>query len=207
MIDFEAAEELFGNLAELTDLPIYEPTPRLELARTLAVTSLHHGAAVRLLCGSELSIPAAACLRSQFEANVRAVWSMHCASEQMIERLSEPLSIENALLNQSIPLLSEMMGSLEKVPACLNLMIALNEFRDSSWKPLNSFVHSGTHAIHWTRYRAPESQLSQIFKASNGLMLLAFQTLAILTGASILQQDLFERTRAYPQLFNPLRNA
>lgn len=87
-------------------------------------------------------------------------------------------------------MLNTMLTDLEKSPSLKNLLIALHEFKSSSWLPLNSFVHSGIHTVHWTKHGAHPQLLENIFRISNGLALLAFQGIGILTGRVQLQSEI-----------------
>ncbi len=174
------------------------------LSATLAVSSLQFAAAVRVLCGSGLLLGASATLRSQFEAIIRSVWVLHRATENQVERLSADLSLEAQQASKNIPLVNDMIGELEKVPQLKNLLIALNEFKTSSWVPLNSFVHSGIHAVHWTKKGASPQLLDTVFRSSNGLTLISFQHLGILTGRPNVQFELFSAAASFSSILpNP----
>lgn len=192
-------------MADIVDLPLYEDSPRSVLSHTLAATSLHFAASLRTLCSNELTLGAAAMLRSQFEALVRSVWAMYRATDNQVDKLSSDLTIDSQQATKNIPLVNEMLRELEKFPQLQNLLVALKEFKDSSWRPLNSFVHSGIHAIYWTKNEAPPQLLSQIFRASNGLALLAFQTIAVLTGRPGLQSELTAVTASFSSSFPDYR--
>lgn len=204
-MDTTRAEELLSYLADVVDLPPFDESERLLLSRTLAITSLHFAASVRRLCESHLPLGAAAALRSQFEALVRGVWSFHRASEGQVEKLSSDLSLESQQATKNIPQVAEMLGELEKVPQLENLRVALREFKDSSWLPLNSFVHSGIHAVHWTRFDPPPALVEQMFRSSNGLAVLACQHLAILTGNPGLQREVLAVCAPYSSCLPPPR--
>lgn len=196
-MDTTRAEELLGHLADVVDFSPFERSDRLILSRTLAITSLHFAASVRHLCDSHLALGSAAVLRSQFEALLRGVWTLHCASDLQVEKLSSHLTTESQQATKNIPQAAEMIGAIEKLPHLANLLISLREFKDSSWLPLNSFVHSGTHAVHWTKFEPPQELLDQMFRSSNGLAVLAFQHLAILTGKPGLQRDVISVCAPY----------
>ncbi len=188
-MDTTRAEELLTHLADVVDHPPYDLSDRLLLSRTLAIASLHFAASVRRLCESHLALGAATALRSQFEAVVRGVWAFYRASDGQVQKLSSDLSVESQQAAKNIPQVAEMLGELEKAPQLANLVISLQEFKSSSWQPLNSFVHSGIHAIHWTKFEPPTELLDQVFLSSNALTILAFQHLAILTGQPGLQTE------------------
>lgn len=196
-MDFVRAEKLLEVLSSIVDYPLFDETPRIELSATLTISSLQFAAAVRVLCGESLLLGASATLRSQFEALVRSVWALHRATENQIERLSVDLNQETQQAGKNIPLANEMLIELEKKPQLKNLLIALNEFKSSSWLPLNSFVHSGIHAVHWTKHGAPSQLLETVFRASNGLSLIAFQGLGMLTGRPEAQSQVIAASAAF----------
>lgn len=199
-MDLSRAEKLQDALATIVDYPLGDESPKVTLSATLAVSSLQFAAAVRVLCGSGLLLGASATLRSQFEAFIRSVWVLHRATENQVERLSADLSLEAQQASKNIPLVNEMIGELEKVPQLKNLLVALNEFKTSSWVPLNSFVHSGIHAVHWTKKGASPQLLDTVFRSSNGLTLISFQHLGILTGRPNVQSELFSTAASFSSI-------
>lgn len=158
-MDFARTEELLGELSSIAGYPLCEESARVRLSATLAVTSMQFAAGVRVLCGESLVLPASGALRSQFEALVRAVWALHRATDNQIARLSADPNRETQQSSKNIPLANEMLSELEKFPQLANLLVALREFKDSSWIPLNSYVHAGIHAIHWTENPPPPKLL------------------------------------------------
>lgn len=200
-MDTTRADELLSHLFDVVNLPPYDESDRLLLSRTLAITSLHFAASVRSLREARLAVGAAAMLRSQFEGLVRGVWVLYCASDDQVERLSSLLSVESQQATKNMPQVTEMLGKLENQPQLANLLVALREFKDSSWLPLNSFVHSGIHAVHWTRFEPSAGLVDQVFRSSNGLAVLAYQHLAIITGQPGLQRDVIAACAAYSSCF------
>ncbi|WP_368166187.1 hypothetical protein [Aeromonas sp. R9-1] len=188
---------MFRELGKIVDYPLFNDSPKLTLSATLAVSSLQFSDAVRVLCASELMLGCNVAMRSQFEAFIRSVWVMYCANEYQVSRLSAELSQESQQACKNIPSVNQMMSDLEEVEHTKNLLVALNEFKSSSWLPLNSFVHSGIHAIHWTKNRVSPQFLDQIFRISNGLAILAFQHLGILTGKPGIQSELIAATACF----------
>ena len=203
-VDLERAEKLMSELVSLVDHPLYDDSPRIQLSATLAGSSLEFAAAVRLLCHEGLLLGANASLRSQFEALVRSVWALHRATDRQVARLMADLNEETQRAGKNVPLASEMLAELEKMPQLKNLLISLAEFKSSSWLPLNSFVHSGIHAIHWTKNDVPPQLFDRIFRASNGLALLAFQSIGILTGQINVQKELIAVTASFSSIL-PMR--
>ncbi|MBA2798476.1 hypothetical protein GIS01_08935 [Aeromonas veronii] len=147
--------------------------------------------AVRLLCSQGLILGVGTTLRSQYEALVRSVWVLYCATDLQIEKLDAVLNAESQQASKNIPTVNAMLGELDNIPQIENLLISLHEFKESSWLPLNSFVHSGIHAVFWTKYQAPPELIEQLFRISNGLNVLAFQEMGILTGIPNIQNEIF----------------
>lgn len=196
-MDLAQADKMFDALSEIIDHQLYDDSLRIVLSATLAASSLQFALATRSLCANELILGAATTLRSQFEALIRSVWALHRATETQVERLTAALNQESQQASKNIPLAHEMLTELEKLPQLANLIISLKEFKESSWLPLNSFVHSGIHAVHWTRNQASPKLLEQIFKASNGLSIIAFQSIGILTGRPGIQSEVLAATAAF----------
>lgn len=193
-MDLIRTEKLLDVLASIVDYPLFEDSARIRLSATLAVSSLQFAAAARVLCGEGLLLGASTTLRSQFEAIVRSTWVLYRATEHQVDRLSADLNQETQLAAKNIPSVNEMLIELEKLPQLKNLLIALLEFKSSSWLPLNSFVHSGIHAVHWTKHGAPPQLLENVFRASNGLSVLAFQGIGIMTGRPDVQSEIIAAT-------------
>jgi hypothetical protein len=197
MLAMDAAEEMLNRLADVVDLPMADDSSRLRVSRTLAITSLHFAASTRILCEEGLIVGAASVLRSQFESLLRGVWALHCASDHHIEVLESALTTESQQDAKRLPNAALMMVELVNLPNLENLMIALGEFKERSWAALNSFVHAGVHAVHWTRITPPLALIDQIFRMSNGLAVLAFQHLAVLAGKVELQGQVISTSLAY----------
>ena len=197
-IDIEKAHDFLDALEQVVDRPFFDNSEKLKLSVVLADSSLDFAFSVRVLCLNGQLLGASACLRSQFEALVRSVWIYHCANDDQVSRLStEVLSIETQQGAKNIPQAREMLADLEKLPNLLALTIALREFRDCAWLPLNSFVHSGIHAVHRTRFGAPPPLLQQTFRISNGFCMLAYNHLAVLTGAPGIQKEIMATTSRF----------
>lgn len=208
MIDVTRAEQLFGILAEVTDQPLYEDSARTELSATLAITALEIARSVRILCAADQLLGATVCLRSQFESLVRSVWTLHCASEHEIRRLStNSLTPETAQGAKNIPLAAQMLEDLEEIPSLKNLMVALNEFKASAWRPLNSFVHAGLHAVIHTKFGWPQDLVDQTFRMSNGLCLLAFTQIGLLNGTPGIQGEIIALAASFSSVLPKYRDS
>jgi hypothetical protein len=205
MMDLKRSEKLFDSLASIVDYPLFDNSTKFSLSKTLAISSLQFAAAGRILCSNELLLGASTTLRSQFEAIVRSVWVLHIATDSQIEHLSADLNQETQQACKNIPSVNEMLSELDKIAQLKNLLISLQEFKSSSWLPLNSFVHSGIHAVHWTKNDAPSQLIENIFRASNGLAILAFQNIGILTGRHNVQSELIAATASFSDILPKYR--
>ena len=197
-IDIERAHEYFGVLEEIIDHPFFDESEKLRLSVVLADTSLDFALSVRFLCVSEQLLGASTCLRSQFEALVRSVWIFHCATDNQVSRLNQSdLSLETQQGAKNIPQATGMLDDLEKLAHLRALTDALREFKDCAWQPLNSFVHSGIHAVHRTRFGSPPQLIDQTFRISNGFCMLAYNHLAVLTGRPGIQKEIMTATTKF----------
>ncbi|MFQ1783361.1 DUF6988 family protein [Aeromonas veronii] len=190
-MNFIKTDQLFARLSDVVDHPVYDTNSRKRLTLTLVISSMQFSNAVRLLCSQGLILGVGTTLRSQYEALVRSVWVLYCATDLQIEKLDAVLNAESQQASKNIPTVNAMLGELDKIPQIENLLISLHEFKESSWLPLNSFVHSGIHAVFWTKYQAPPELIEQLFRISNGLNVLAFQEMGILTGIPNIQNEIF----------------
>lgn len=207
MIDVTRAEQLFRILAEVTDQPLYDESARIELSATLANTALEIARSVRILCAADQLLGATVCLRSQFESLVRSVWTLHCASEKEIKRLSiNRLTSETAQGAKNIPLAAKMLEELEEIPSLWNLMVALNEFKGSAWRPLNSFVHAGLHAVVHTKFGWPPELVEQTFRMSNGLCVLAYTQIGLLNGTPGIQGEIIALAASFSSVLPTYRD-
>lgn len=190
-MNFIKTDQLFARLSDVVDHPVYDSDSRKRLALTLVISSMQFSNAVRLLCSQGLILGVGTTLRSQYEALVRSVWVLYCATDLQIEKLDAVLNAESQQASKNIPTVNAMLGELDNIPQIENLLISLHEFKESSWLPLNSFVHSGIHAVFWTKYQAPPELIEQLFRISNGLNVIAFQEMGILTGIPNIQNEIF----------------
>ncbi|PKH69925.1 hypothetical protein CXF96_08080 [Stenotrophomonas sp. Betaine-02u-21] len=198
MVDLGRADKLMDLLFDVVDEPLYDESPRLQLSATLAGTSLELARSVRVLCHADQLLGATVCLRSQFESLVRSVWALHCATDHQVDRLSiNELTAESVQGAKNLPLAAKMLEDIEQRPHLANLLIALNEFKSSAWHPLNSFVHAGLHAVIHTKFGWPEVLVDQTFRVSNGLCVLAFTHLGVLSGMPGIQSDVQASTATF----------
>lgn len=154
-------------------------TSRSRLSRALAKISFEHGSSVieLIACGKYTS--ATSLLRPQYEALVRSLWLHYCASDPVVARLSDESRLAT---NEKLPAVSEMLDALGR-SAPRSLVTSLIEFRDSSWKPLSSYIHGGIHPVRWTKTGFPDRILHQVLCTCDGLLVFAAVQLGELSGA------------------------
>jgi hypothetical protein len=153
-------------------------SPRTRLSRVLALIAFEHGSGLLELTRTAKYTSAIGLLRLQYEALVRSVWLLRCATEAEVQRLSDEARVGT---NQQLPAVVAMLDALNGV-APDSLVKGLVEFRDSSWKPLSSYVHGGIHAVRWTETGFPRPLLQQALKACDGLLVFTAMHLGVLSG-------------------------
>jgi hypothetical protein len=134
-----------------------------------------------------------AVLRLQYEALLRAAWLMFAATPAQIERLAKTLDLESEQAAKNLPGYLEMLNAVGKV-APDALAAPLAEFNQYSRYALNSFVHSGIHALHRVRHGYPLELALTVVRFSNAIMHFAYRLLATLSGS---QQRMDRVTRIY----------
>ena len=134
-----------------------------------------------------------AVLRLQYEALLRAAWLMFAATPAQIERLAKTLDLESEQAAKNLPGYLEMLNAVGKV-APEALAAPLAEFNQYSRHALNSFVHSGIHALHRVRHGYPLELALTVVRFSNAIMHFAYRLLATLSGS---QQRMDRVTRIY----------
>lgn len=147
------------------------------------VLSLHHAAGAIVLIKNGLIASAYTLMRPQYESLVRGIWLLHSASDTWVEKLSEPLTVENAKRANEGPMLAEMLKQLESdKDAPAQIVEQLKQYRDVTWKALNSYAHGGIHPLSRTMAGYPPSLTYDVVRNSNAIVALAIQLLTILSG-------------------------
>src|SRR6185369_2871796 len=89
---------------------------------------------------------------------------------------------------KNLPSVAEMMGALStKAPP--PAYQALANFKESSWKALNSFVHAGIHPLQRQDAGYPVQLVEQILRNCNGLAVVTGMQAAVLTGSQQLVRE------------------
>lgn len=122
-------------------------------------------------------------MRPQFESLVRGIWLAYAASDLWVEKLSQPLTIAAQKQANEGLMLADMLKQLEaSTDAPAGIVGQLKEFRDVSWKALNSYNHGGIHALSKNVNGYSPKLVYDALRNSNAVMALTAQLLAIMTG-------------------------
>lgn len=95
-----------------------------------------HHAAIVLLTKHSLYGSAAALIRSQFEAHVRGVWLLFCASDVEIDLFKKD-KLKKTFAN--------LIEEIEKIETYSEGTFSY--VKDKSWKVMNSFTHTGFYQV------------------------------------------------------------
>ena len=156
---------------------------RYLVAHQAAALSLEHANGARVLIDYGLLPTAFALMRPQFECLLRGVWLLHVASENWVAKLSAPLTVESAKQANEGPMLAEMFKQLDSdIAAPLALVAQLKQYRDATWKVMNSYAHGGLHPLSRTLNGYPIELVYDIVRNSNAIVALAAQLISILSG-------------------------
>lgn len=172
-----------------------QPTnPRYRVSASAARLSTEHARAARLLlleCIAPQS--GAALLRLQFEALLRAIWTLYCATDDQVRKLTAVLGLDSEQAAKGLPGPLDMLHSI--IPATPEgLHSPLKEFHASSWRALNSYVHAGIHPLARETGGFPIDFAENLVRVSNGLMHLAYRFQASFLG----QEHVNAVTREWP---------
>ena len=180
--------ELADSLEIAFALPPFEDHARFRVTVIAGSLSLEHGEGVRRLIAMGLGVSAAVLLRTQYEAALRSVWACYVAKDGQIQLIEQDLSAEAEKVANGLPSANDMLKGIEQTAPTATFQ-SLKNFRTQSWSALNSFVHSGVHAISRHRDGLPPHLAEATVRSSNGLSVIAAMQCAVATGS----QDLVQR--------------
>ena len=156
---------------------------RSQVSFQAGLLSLAHATGTFVLINSNLLPSAYALMRPQYECLVRGIWLLHAANDSWVEKLREPLTVETARRANEGPMLAEMLKGLEASNTAPQSIVGqLKEYRDVTWKALNSYAHGGLHPLTRTVSGYPAQLNYDVVRNSNAIVALTAQLLSILTG-------------------------
>jgi hypothetical protein len=151
-----------------------------ELVAAACTLCTEHGHVLRSAFALDAPSAGSALLRLQYEALLRGVWLMFAATPAQVEKLASALDVEAEQGAKNLPGYSDMLNAVLRA-APEGLTAPLAEFNQYLRHALNSFVHSGIHALHRTRHGYPAEMALTVVRFSNGLSHFAYRLLASLS--------------------------
>jgi hypothetical protein len=201
---FADTEAFADELHSVISLPVFDDSVRIRVSDLLCSLSLEHWKAVRQLLASGLLPSALTVHRAQFEAIVRSIWALYGATDDHLGRLNDSdLTAESEQAAKNLPQTHEMMEVLLK-RAPVQAYEALERFKASSWKALNSYAHAGIHPIRRHESGYPIALVVSALKNANGLAVLTCMQAAVLSGVQPLQRSILNLVGQYPHCMPPL---
>jgi len=170
-----ALDEDLSTLMDALPAPI---TSRQAIVRGMSTTSHSHYHSQRVLLEVGTTPTVLALVRLHYESVVRAFWFAAGATDEWIDRMKLENSKENGEPVMGPPL-DAMLDRLREV-APLHSSASLRVLKDATWKPMNSFVHGGIHAIltGLLDLNKPDQWIAML-KNANGLAVMNAQALII----------------------------
>lgn len=168
-----------------TGVMLFDESPRRFASASACELSIEHAGVLRLGLGAGAPYSAAALLRLQYEAALRAAWLLHMASVEEVARLTAPLDPASGQEAPHAVRAAVMLAQLGgKAPPAL--VEPLEKFNAFTAHALNGYVHSGHHALQRVSAGFPETLALDVVRNSNGLLHLAYRLIATLTGKKAL---------------------
>ena len=176
-----ASLDFYDALAEILGESVGTTTHRSMLALGTASTALEHGIAIlSTVQGGQLA-SASVLLRAQFEAVTRALWLHFCADDGWIERYFNAVKANPTRDPNISPAMDEMLSELSS-NAPPRIAAMLQPLKQAAWGPLNSYVHSGIHAVLHQHVDMTADFADSTLRTSNGLAGMAAMLLAVSSG-------------------------
>lgn len=156
---------------------------RYLVAFQAGLLSLEHATGALVLISHGLFPSAYTLMRPQYESLVRGIWLLHAASDTWVEKLGEPLTLDSAKRANEGVMLADMLKQLESNSNAPGPIVEqLKQYRDVTWKALNSYAHGGLHPLSRTLAGYPAQLTYDMVRNSNAIVALATQLASILSG-------------------------
>ena len=175
--------DYYETLAEALGETIGTATHRSILALGTASTALEHGLAILTTGHGCRRAAASVLLRAQFEAVTRALWLHYCADDPWIEAYFRSVR-DNPNRDPGTDIkMQKLLDDLEThAPPAIARM--LQPLKQGAWGPLNSYVHSGIHAIAHQHLDLTDDFADSTLRNANGLAGMAAMLIAMSSGDS-----------------------
>lgn len=185
------------------DLDLYDDSQRLLAVLSLAMLSVEHSAGVRYLFKTICTASAFALYRLQYEALVKGLWVLYVAKDEDIDSIVGELEEARITKNKKVfPPLSKMLEQLlsSNTPTHSHVL-SLVELKDYSWDAMNSFVHSGLHAVRRNITGYPTELIYTVILQSNNLLSISAYLIAIIKGSSKSTKAILKAQQEYKDCF------
>ncbi|MCO5401515.1 DUF6988 family protein [Ralstonia soli] len=174
--------QLHEAVAAHVDRIIPCPEKRFVVSFQAGILSLEHAMGALVLIDNGLFASGIALVRPQFETLVRGIWLLYGATEEWVDKLSEPLTVNSARQANEGPSLSEMLKKLDSSKVQPQLVDQLKQFHEVAWKALCSYTHGGIHPLSRTLTGYPAPLATDALRNSNALVSITAQLVSILSG-------------------------
>lgn len=115
----------------------FNPNARNRISAGLLHLSLEHHQSIINLAKSNLFGSSFVLLRCQFEALLRGLWFLRCASDSNIDKF-----VEDKKLNLVV---NSLIEDVEKTKGYQN--DALKQYKTGKWKTMNDYTHGGLFQV------------------------------------------------------------
>ncbi|WP_228393799.1 DUF6988 family protein [Pseudomonas helleri] len=177
----DKSDELHAEILVLLDgVPPY-PGIRHEVALVACGLALEHALSLRLMVRAECYTSALSMMRLQYEALTRSVWLLYAATDQQIETLASPLTLDSEHAAKKMPMFGAMLEQILKTAPNQASRMLMN-FKEVNYHAMNSFVHSGIHPLRRHAEGYPTKLIQDALRNSNGLNVMTLQMGVILSG-------------------------
>lgn len=184
--------ELVNSIAkELWDLSIPSTVRCRVAAACFAVAQEHHNAIV-VLFDSKLNSSAFALIRAEYEAYIRGLWLVHCATDGEVENFSTGAEPPSSV---------KMLAAIEGIPTFDEKQ--LSEIKSKHWSAMCSYTHTGSLQVQrWNTEDAIEPNFSEdeiqvVLRFSGIFSLLAAVGIASLAQNEEIANRLLTEMRAF----------
>jgi len=199
------SESMSKDVAALFEQAGGPKSRRALLTVAMCHVSIEHSIGQRLLVVHGMNASAFALVRVHFEASVRAIWLLHAASEEWLEKFSTPLpdgQLAEPVLGPSVDAMLETLA--KTAPPFVAAM--LRELKVGSWQPMNSYVHGGVRPVAQVLGGYAPYQLASVLRNANGLVLLVANVFVIANGDPAHRGRIATIQRAHQACLPPLQD-
>ena len=106
---FKQSNDLALDLIQVIDRPLFDDSQRLQVSDLLCSLSMEHGDSTRALLQTGLLPSALVIHRAQFEAVMRAIWTLYAATDDQLARMTPELSLGTEQAAKKLPNVSVMI--------------------------------------------------------------------------------------------------